>query len=121
MLPAGHPIQRELTDAGARIRIGYPRLLRPFLHGFIAITLGRTVYLAPWLRERGTELIERTMRHELAHLRQMARLGIVRFYWSYAGEYLRLRLVGKNHIEAYDAISFEREARAESGEEGTPV
>lgn len=114
-------VQRHVSESGARIRIGYPRLLRPFLRGFIAITLGRSIYVAPELLERGKGIFEKTIRHELAHLRQMARLGLFRFYSLYVMEYLRLRLARMSHMEAYDAISFEQEARAEAAEEGTLV
>jgi hypothetical protein len=107
-------IQEQIEKYRTRIRIGYPFFLRPFLRGYNAITLGRRIYIAPDLLKRKQELIERTLRHELAHVRQIARLGVFRFYWRYLSEYLRYRWNRMSHQQAYDAISFEREAREES-------
>jgi Domain of unknown function (DUF4157) len=50
--------------------------------------------------------------HELVHVRQYRRLGTAAFLGHYVGEYLRGRLAGASHAEAYRAISFEREAEA---------
>jgi hypothetical protein len=54
----------------------------------------------------------RLLRHELAHVRQIERLGLVRFYVLYVAEFVRhlrrVRSVGK----AYSLISFEIEATA---------
>jgi Domain of unknown function (DUF4157) len=50
--------------------------------------------------------------HELVHVRQYHRLGAAAFLGYYVGEYLRGRLAGASHAEAYRAISFEREAEA---------
>lgn len=115
------PISRQLEEIGAKVRVGFPWVLRPFLRGFIGMTLGRTVFLDPQILALGPEIMERTLRHELAHLGQIQRLGRLRFYWQYLREYSRLRLAGKTHIEAYGDISFEREARQEAGEKGTLV
>lgn len=111
----------QLEKFGARVRVGFPWVLRPFLRGFIGITLGRTIFLAPQILARGPEALERTMRHELAHIGQIQRMGRLSFYWQYLREYLGLRLAGKTHIQAYDEITFEQEARAEAGEKGSLV
>ena len=103
-------LQRAVADSGARLRFRYPWWLRPFLQrGVAAITLGRRVYFAPDLPP---QKIERFLRHELVHVRQIARLGLVRFYWQYVVEYIRLRRRGMNNAEAYRNISFEIEAAA---------
>jgi hypothetical protein len=72
---------------GPKIVVGYPWWLRPFLmQGVVAITLGRRVYLKAGL---STKYMEKLLRHELAHVRQIERLGLLRFYASYAAEFVR--------------------------------
>jgi len=101
----------DLAAHGARLRIGFPFWLRPWLAGgVVAITLGRTIYVAQALD--GEEL-QRLLRHELAHVRQIIRLGLFRFYARYVKEYVTLRLRRVPAAEAYRRISFEVEAYAE--------
>lgn len=50
------------------------------------------------------------IRHEMVHVRQVRKLGWLRFYASYIAEYFRLRLRGHKHDGAYRQISFEQEA-----------
>ena len=50
------------------------------------------------------------IQHERIHLVQQLELLILPFYLWYLAEYLWHRLKGKNHMDAYMAISFEREA-----------
>ena len=92
------------------VRYRFPWWLRPFLlRGVAGITLGRRVYI-----EGGD--IESILRHELVHVRQIRRLGIVRFYWSYAREYIANRRRGMSSAAAYRRISLEEEAfAAEAG------
>src|SRR6185295_3019313 len=86
-----------------QIHIGFPWWLRPFLmRGVDGITLGRRVYL---IREDETLL-----RHELAHVKQIAEVGLFAFYWRYVAEYVRNRRRGMSSHDAYRHISFEREA-----------
>lgn len=97
---------------GGRVRVGYPFWLRPLLRrGIVAITLGRTVYVSRALALGGGDLLERTLRHELAHVRQVVRLGTIRFLVAYLREYRKLRRQGLGPHEAYHAIGFETEAR----------
>ncbi len=51
------------------------------------------------------------LRHELIHVRQWRREGILRFSAKYVGSYLGSRLRGYNHQAAYRRIPFEIEAR----------
>lgn len=98
----------------AIIRVGYPWWLRPVLHRrTIAITLGRRIYIAEG------HASDALLRHELVHVRQAGELGVIRFLWRYAAEYVRNRRRGMMHDDAYRAISFEAEAFA--AETGKPV
>lgn len=99
-----------IAESHARVRIGYPWWLRPFLmRGVVAITLGRRIYVREAL---ASAAFERLMKHELAHVRQVHRLGLPRFLWRYVAEYARnWRRLRDGHA-AYAAISFEIEARA---------
>jgi hypothetical protein len=90
--------------------VGYPWWLRPFLmRGVWAITLGRRVYIKAGLPEVS---MERLLRHELAHVRQVERLGVLRFYWLYVLEFLRHWRAVRSVSRAYSMISFEIEAVA---------
>jgi len=98
----------------AIVRVGYPWWLRIFLlRRVIAITLGRRIYIAEGY---ATDAL---LRHELVHVRQAGELGVIRFLWRYAAEYVRNRHRGMTHDNAYRAISFEAEAFA--AETGQPV
>ncbi|HYC91582.1 MAG TPA: DUF4157 domain-containing protein [Thermoanaerobaculia bacterium] len=99
-----------IDESKAVVRVGYPWWLRPFLmRGVIAITLGRRIYVREALASRA---FERLMKHELAHVRQVHRLGLFRFLWRYLSEYARHWVRLRNGHAAYAAISFEIEARA---------
>jgi len=95
-------------NSDAKIRIGYPWWLRPFLMKDVAaITLGRRIYVRAGVAE---SYMERLLRHELAHVRQIERHGLFRFYFLYVTEFVRhfrrVRSIG----QAYRMISFEIEA-----------
>jgi hypothetical protein len=99
----------QITAARAKLR-PIPRWLRPFLsRGVIAITLGRRIYIAATVAE---DELEALVRHELVHVAQIGRLGLIRFYWRYVNEYITLRRRGLPPAEAYRRISFEVEAFA---------
>lgn len=94
----------------ARVRYAFPWWLRPFLmRGVAGITLGRRVYIAAGV---GPDQMERFLRHELEHVHQVVRYGLIRFYWRYISEYIRNRRRGLPPDEAYRTISFETEALA---------
>jgi len=91
-----------------RVRNGFPWWLRPFLfNDVLAITLGRRVYLSGKLEG---EALRRILAHELVHVRQIERVGLLRFYWRYLREYVANRRQGMPAHEAYRRISFEQEA-----------
>lgn len=52
------------------------------------------------------------MNHERIHLMQQIEMLIIPFYVVYIGEYMKGRLKGLPHWEAYRNISFEKEAYA---------
>jgi hypothetical protein len=96
---------------GVIVKYRFPWWLRPFLlRGVAGITLGRRVYI------EGTDA-EGILRHELVHVAQIARLGIVRFYWVWVREYLGHLSSGLPSAEAYRRISLEIEAFAAEREE----
>ena len=98
---------------GVIVKYRFPWWLRPFLlRGVAGITLGRRIYI-----EGGNA--EAILRHELVHVRQIRRLGVFRFYWSYVREYLANRQRGMNAAEAYRMISLEQEAYAEETRVGS--
>jgi hypothetical protein len=101
-------LERDIISARARVRYRFPWWLRPLLmRGVVAITLGRWIYVAA-----DATLPIRFVRHELAHVRQINRLGLIRFYWRYVCEYLSNRRGGMSAADAYRNISFEIEAQA---------
>jgi hypothetical protein len=103
-------LHEAITESRAKVRPRFPWWLRPFLvRGVVAITLGRRIYLAS---DIAGDHLQQLIRHELVHVRQIARLGALRFYWRYAAEYVRLRRSGLSSAEAYRNISFETEALA---------
>jgi hypothetical protein len=112
LLPA---TESAVRTAEANVRYGFPFWMRPFLfRGVIALTLGRTIYVA-----RDAIDIDRLIRHELAHVKQVGRLGLLRFLFRYGREYVSNRRRGFKAAEAYRRISFEEEAFAAEEEELT--
>ncbi|HEX7153942.1 MAG TPA: hypothetical protein VF618_20805 [Thermoanaerobaculia bacterium] len=104
-------LQEALTREKARLCVGYPWWLRPFMaRGVIGITLGRTIYVLPSFVERAPDRFERLLRHELVHVCQVNRLGLVRFLAAYATEFLRHLYTERSIDKAYRKISFEVEA-----------
>ena len=92
-----------------RVRTGFPLWLRLVLWSEVkGITLGRRIYLAEGI-EGGA--LDRLLRHELEHARQIDRIGLATFLFRYLREYFAGRLAGLSHRSAYYGISFEKEAR----------
>jgi hypothetical protein len=103
----------SVVSDGARLRVGYPAWLRFFLQkGVVAITLGRTVYVSERVLAKSDHELLKLVQHELTHVRQVAQLGLMRFLYRYVREYISLRRAGMKSFQAYEEISFEREARA---------
>lgn len=103
-----------MTEAALDIRYGFPFWLRPFIrNGVAGITIGGRVYLDPAVADMPVDRIVSIVRHEVVHVNQYQRHGLVRFLLRYGFEYLRNRLRGLRGYEAYREISFEKEAFAE--------
>jgi hypothetical protein len=110
MLNFAPQILAAIDDARARVR-PFPWWLKPFLaRGVIGITLGRTIYVSEQYVASSAEKVERLLRHELTHVRQVNRLGVIRFLIQYVAEYVRNLRSGMRSSEAYRRISFEVEA-----------
>ena len=102
-----------IADARAKVRVGYRWWLRPFLsRDVIAITLGRTIHVSPHAAEGARERVEALLRHELAHIRQINRYGVIGFYARYVAEFLRHLWHVRSWNRAYMLISFDIEAYA---------
>ena len=84
-------------------KIVLTRLLPP---GYSAMTLGKVILVRPEFA-----LDRELLAHELIHVRQWRDLGKIRFLWLYLGGYLKGRLRGLGHREAYEQIPLEVEAR----------
>ena len=76
--------------------------------GAAAVTLGYTIYYD--MAE--SEVPQWLYRHEMEHIEQISRLGVIPFYLQYFLEYIEGRRKGLGHWEAYREISFEKEAVA---------
>lgn len=77
----------------------------PVPPGAAAITVGPVVSVRR--RAAGNR---RLLRHELVHVRQWRALGVVGFLRRYLAAYLRWRLRGHGHWDAYRRIPLEIEA-----------
>jgi hypothetical protein len=77
----------------------------PVPPGAAAITIGPVVSVrSRWADD------ERLARHEAVHVGQWRRHGVVGFLTRYLGSYVRWRLRGHGHWDAYRHIPFEIEA-----------
>src|SRR5579859_3442247 len=98
---------QAIGDTRAIVRYRFPWWLRlVLLRGVAGITLGRRIYLAEGID------VERSLRHELVHVRQITRVGLLTFYFQWVREYVANRRRGMSSDEAYRRISFEEEAFA---------
>lgn len=77
----------------------------PVPPGAAAITIGRLISV-----RRRAASDERLLDHELVHVSQWRRYGVVGFLCRYLGGYLRWRVRGHVHWDAYRRIPFEIEA-----------
>ena len=90
----------ERLDSGATIWIGGP--VPP---GSDAITIGSVICVRPEAADS-----DFLRRHELVHVEQWKRLGMIRFSLRYVGSYALWRVRGYGHWAAYRRIPLEVEA-----------
>ena len=84
----------------------------PWLLRLLTGNFARAIVLFPFVLLRYPEdrYDQRLLNHEKIHVRQQIELLVIPFYIWYLAEYGWHRWRGKNRVEAYLAISFEREA-----------
>lgn len=88
-----------------------PKAARPLLGRWVgAITLPWAVYVAADVLTGDRRRLARLLVHELAHVAQWRALGVGGFLRRYLTDYLRVRIGGGSHRQAYAAISLERQA-----------
>jgi hypothetical protein len=103
----------ELPVMGVSI-VQMPRLMQRLLGRQVhAVTLGKTIFVE---ESRFGSIVgggsNELLAHELIHVGQWDRDGRPGFLASYLGDYLRLRLLGLDHTNAYRNIGYEYEAYA---------
>ena len=99
------------------LRIKYRRWIfrLPLLRRYDGMVLGRTI-----LCEHGDgEIPSSLLHHELIHLEQIERYGVVPFYLIYFPDYLANLWHFRNHDTAYRNIPFEKEAYERERKQGT--
>ncbi|HLF43735.1 MAG TPA: DUF4157 domain-containing protein [Acidimicrobiia bacterium] len=79
--------------------------------GIQAMTLGNTVYIDPAALGGPSRKLGLLVIHELVHVRQWRKRGVVPFLGSYLGDYFRGRRRKLGHRGAYRDIAVEVEAR----------
>ena len=85
-------------------------LFNKVLRHYTGITLWPFVILRDTAEEVGAGKYNALLNHERIHLRQQAELLVVFFYILYAFYYIRNRIKGMSHWNAYRSIPFERES-----------
>ena len=99
------------------VRVASPLFRRMWARGISAVTMPWAIYVTPGVMDRHLAGAEprrtgRLMAHELMHVEQWRRLGGLRHLIQYVGDYLRGRVRGLTHWQAYRAVRLEQEARA---------
>lgn len=98
------------------VRVAHPWFSALWGKRIVGVCMAWGIYVRPHIEEihrRGEQpaRIGRLIAHELMHLEQWRRLGALGHGVQYVGDYLRGRVAGQSHWEAYRAIRLEREAR----------
>lgn len=109
LVAAGLPIGRVRI---VRMPASLTKLLGSGVH---AMTIGKTVFVhADHFDAVVSGGEPELLAHELVHVRQWADRGAVRFLHAYVTDYLRLRMYGLDHRQAYRGIGIEDEAFTEA-------
>lgn len=108
----------ELRDAidpvdPARVflRRASPLVVRALGKDIGGVTLWNLILIRPDMFDGPLDRLASVAIHELVHVRQWRRLGLAGFGFAYSRAYLRGRLSGLSHRDAYRANRFEVEAR----------
>ncbi|MGH8875621.1 MAG: hypothetical protein ACRDVM_10285, partial [Acidimicrobiia bacterium] len=104
-----------LEPEAVSVRPAPPWLRRLWIGELGAMTLPWAIYVRPDLLQGDPASLAKLLVHELVHARQWNQHGGVRFLLGYLGDYLRGRLRGLSHWEAYRATRAETEARELTG------
>ena len=91
--------------------------MRLWARGIVAVATPWGIFFTPAMMDRyqsGAEpwRLGRLLVHELTHMEQLARLGVLRHSVQYAYDYLKGRVGRRGHWDAYRAIRLEVEARS---------
>jgi hypothetical protein len=106
-----------LSDLDSVVVRAAPRWMRLLWIGPVrAMTVWRRIFVVPELLTGDPAVLGRLVVHELVHVRQWIESGPLRFLLRYVGDYVRGRIGGRSHSDAYMAIRYEAEARAITGE-----
>lgn len=110
-------VMPRVDPSHVRVRVARGAFVRTWAKGIRAVTTPWAVYFHPEVMDRyargeDLEKIGLLMVHELMHVEQLARLGVVPHSTQYVRDYLRGRLSGASHWDAYRDIALETEARA---------
>lgn len=114
MLPTVEPHIVWLTPASSSAR-------RFWAKGIVAITMPWAIYVTPAVFDRIAASGEpghygQLVVHELVHLHQYRTAGPIRHVWRYSLDYVRGRLSGLGHWDAYRGVAAEVEARTIAAE-----
>ena len=107
----------RVNPAKVRIRVGPIWFRAVWGRRIAAVALPWGIYVRPSVMDRlavGGEPLRNTrlIVHELVHIEQWRRFGGVTLIRRYVGDYLRARLRGSSHWDAYRGVRTEVEARA---------
>jgi hypothetical protein len=99
------------SDFTAPIIIFTNFLFKYILVGFTGLTLYPFIFIYEDEYKDMTPYMKATLiNHELIHFEQQEKDGVVPFFFKYSKEYFKSKKEGKNHLEAYYEISYEKEA-----------
>jgi len=109
-LPRVDPTTIEIREA--------PRWFRAlWVKGIVAVAMPWAIYFTPAMLDRYEKRFElpqlaRLLVHELTHIEQLRRMGVMRHVAQYLADYVRGRLRRVGHWDAYRGVRLEVEARA---------
>jgi hypothetical protein len=88
------------------------KIFTKLLRGYTGISIWPFIILRDSEHEIGKDAYTTLINHERIHLRQQIETLIVPFYILYAFFYIRNRIKGLRHFQAYQMIPFEQESYA---------